>query len=378
MSLAVVDRDQSLRDLLVRAATAERMAGYYHAQRLELLADYARATEDDEFAYLEVSTLLCISDRTAQARLAFARELTERLPRTLQFLREGRIEEYQAKLISDAVLPLSDEHATQVEDLVLDKAPGQTTGQLRAALAKAVMVVDPEGAELRRQARQADRRVTSQPTGDGQAVLSIYHSAAHIALIRAALRGKAHQLRAEPDEPRTLAQLEADLATDLLLGRTEALQAVEVHLTMPTRTDQPAELEGVGPVTAPEAQELLAEAKSWRWIRTDPDTGEVEDLTYPSYRPPAALAKFIKVRDKTCVFPGCMRSARRSEIDHRVPWPEGPTSAANLNCLCKRHHRAKHDAGWQLHMPKPGWFQWISPLGHTRTANRTDPDPPPF
>lgn len=371
--------DRALRDTLVAAVTARRTIAYHQTQELELLAGYARATKDDEFAYLEVSTLLRISDRAAQSRLSFARELTERLPHTLESLRGGVIQEYQAKLIADTTTVLSDEQAAQVEDLVLDKAPDQTIGQLRATLARAVMVVDPEGTEQRRLARVSQRRVCSQPTGDGQAVLSLYHSTARITLIRAALRGRAHQLRAEPDETRTLAQIEADLAADLLLGREEALRAVEVHLTMPPpgTDDQPAEMDGAGPLTAPQAREWMTEATTWRWLRTDPETGEVVDLTYPSYRPPAALAAFIKVRDKTCLFPGCTRSAWRSEIDHRVPWPTGSTTAENLNCLCKRHHRAKHDGGWQLHLPKPGWHRWISPLGHRRTVHRGNTDPPP-
>jgi hypothetical protein len=382
MTTGVLD-DEALRQTLMAAATARRMVGYYQAQELQHLADYARAT-DDTFAVLEVSTLLCLSDRAAHARLRLARELTQRLPRTLESLRTGRIEEFKARLIADTVTVLSDEQASQVEDRVLAKAPGQTVGQLRAALAKAVLVVDPHGAEQRRLARRTQRRVTSQPTGDGEAVLSIAHSAARIAVIRAALRGRARQLRAEPDESRTLDQIEADLAADLLLGRAEGLQAVEVHLTMPaphTHNDQaaePAEFDGVGPITAPEAREWAAQAKSWRWVRTNPDTGQVEDVTYPSYRPPAALATFIKIRDKHCMFPGCTRSAWRSDLDHRVPWPDGPTTATNLNCLCRRHHRAKDHAGWRLHLPKPGWLRWISPLGHSRTIKHGEADPPPF
>lgn len=380
MTVAAVEQDRVLRGTLAAAVTARQMAGHYQAQELQRLAEYARVTADDEFAYLEVATLLHVSDRSAQARLIFARELTERLPRTLDALREGTIEEFKAKLIADAVRYLSDEHTALVEEWVLPKAAGQTTGQLRAALAKAVIAVDPEGAEQRRQARTRERRVTSQPTEDGHAVLSIHHCGARIALVRAALRGRATQLRAEPDETRTLDEIEADLACDLLLGRGDTLQAVEVHLTVPANAaaganDQPAELEGVGPITAQTARDLFADAKSWRYVRTDPDSGEVIDVSYPSYRPPAPLATFIKVRDRTCRFPGCIRPARTSEIDHREPWPTGPTTATNLACLCKRHHRAKTTGGWRLELLKPGRFRWISPLGHRHTVNS---DPPPF
>jgi hypothetical protein len=355
----VAKRDQSLRETLEAAVTARRMAGYYQAQELQRLAEYARATEDDEFAYLEVAALLHISDRAAQQRLGLARELTERLPRTLNAVRDGRIEEFKARLIADAIRPLSDEHTTLVEDRVLGHAAEQTTAQLRAALTKAVLAVDPDGVEQRRQDKVRERRVCSQPTEDGQAVLSLYHTAARIALIRAALRGRAQQLRAEADETRTLDQIEADLAADLLLGREQALRAVEVHLTLPAATalghdDRPANLEGVGAITAPEARELMAEATSWRWIRTHPDTGAVQDLTYPAYTPPAALATFVRVRDRTCRFPGCQRPARRCDLDHRVAWPTGPTSNANCTRLCRRHHRANTKPGGPITPPNRG------------------------
>jgi hypothetical protein len=146
------------------------------------------------------------------------------------------------------------------------------------------------------------------------------------------------------------------------------------------RDDPPAEVDGL-PITAQAARELAAEASAWRYIRTDPQTGEVVDLTHRRYTPPAALATFIKVRDRTCKYPGCVRRARQCDIDHRTPWPAGPTCDDNCACLCRRHHRAKHDGGWKLAMIKPGWFEWTSPLGFTHTVKPdpvADPEPPPF
>jgi hypothetical protein len=130
-----------------------------------------------------------------------AMTLTQRLPRTLAAMHHGVVDEHKARLIADAVFRLTDEHATAVETRVLDRAGDQTPGQPRAALAKAVLAVDPQGAEERRQEIKRERRVSSQPTEDGQAMLSIYHSAARIAMIHAALRGRAMQLRADPDDP---------------------------------------------------------------------------------------------------------------------------------------------------------------------------------
>lgn len=60
------------------------------------------------------------------------------------------------------------------------------------------------------------------------------------------------------------------------------------------------------------------------------------------YRPGRRLTRFLHARDRTCVFPGCHRPAMRTDLDHRDPWPHGPTGAENMQCLCRHHHRAKH------------------------------------
>ena len=61
---------------------------------------------------------------------------------------------------------------------------------------------------------------------------------------------------------------------------------------------------------------------------------------------------------------------RRLLTDHTIPWPNGPTSAANLAILCRRHHRLKHTPGWTVH---------LHPTGHTITTHPwhcTNPHPP--
>src|SRR5919197_602802 len=156
-------------DFLSNAAFARHLIGRYQAIELQHLADYARTNVDDEFAHLEVATLLHISDRAAQHRMRFALTLIERLPQTLAALKQGWIEEFKAQLISDAVEVLSDEHALAVEARVLDKAAQQTPAQLRYALAKAVIAVDPEGAEQRRQEKLAQRRLATPPNADSRA-----------------------------------------------------------------------------------------------------------------------------------------------------------------------------------------------------------------
>src|SRR5882672_11235235 len=220
-------------DYLGNAAFAQTLIGRYQAVQLEQLAAYAGQTDGDEFAHLEVSTLLHISDRAAQRRLRFAVTLTERLPRTVAALKQGWIEEFKAQLISEAVECLSDEHALAVEARVLDKAAQQTPNQLRNTLATVVLAVDPQGAEERRQEKVRERRVQSQPTEPSMAMLTVHHSAERIAATHAVITGRARELKSQGGDIRTLGQIEADVACDLILGTESAHRVVEVHLTLP-------------------------------------------------------------------------------------------------------------------------------------------------
>jgi Domain of unknown function (DUF222) len=115
----------------------------------------------------------------------------------------------------------------------------------------------------------------------------------------------------------------------------------------------------------------------------DPDgagLGPPEDS--PGYTPGAALDTFVRFRDRRCRFPGCRARAIRCDLDHTTPWPHGDTSEANLCCLCRHHHRLRHQApGWRItHLPDGG-LQWTLPGGTTITTHPpragTDDDLPP-
>jgi hypothetical protein len=85
----------------------------------------------------------------------------------------------------------------------------------------------------------------------------------------------------------------------------------------------------------------------------------LEDLTGSAYRFPPRLRRYLEARDRTCVFPGCNRPARRTDKDHPVPWPIGPTSAENGECLCRHHHRAKHKV-FRVNRDRYGCYRWTT------------------
>jgi hypothetical protein len=102
-----------------------------------------------------------------------------------------------------------------------------------------------------------------------------------------------------------------------------------------------------------------------------------------AYTPTDALKRFVQHRDRRCRFPGCRRPGRRCDTHHLTRWPDGDTSAENLCCLCRHHHRLVHQAPrWQLHALPDGALRFTTPTGQvliTRPAGLTDDEdePPP-
>jgi len=96
----------------------------------------------------------------------------DRLPLTRAALAAGLIDERRAEVITDELSGLDDAHAAAVEALIIGKAPGLTTGQLRALARRAVIAADPAAARRRKEQALKDARVETFTEHAGTAGLS--------------------------------------------------------------------------------------------------------------------------------------------------------------------------------------------------------------
>jgi hypothetical protein len=124
-------------------------------------------------------------------------------------------------------------------------------------------------------------------------------------------------------------------------GRRPSIQVTVPAATLLGLCDAPGDLDGYGPVDADTARAIAADpTATWRRILTDPQ-GQVLDYGTATYRPPQALRDLVIARDRTCTSPGCSRPARQCQLDHTVPFPNGPTSERNIDAKCGVDHNLK-------------------------------------
>jgi len=343
----------------------------------------------------ELACALRIPERTAESLVVDSQMLLGQLPATFEALSSGTISWRHTRSLVDHARTIPTEAVPVFEAAVLPFADRLTVAQFDRKARTQRERLHPETIEVRQQAAVEDRLVDLQPDRDGMAWLTAYLPAAeaHGAYNRLTDIARAQQ---GPEETRTLAQLRADVFAELLLdgtlhctdgpaggsevdGKTRPDTGIRprVLITVPAltllgRSDEPAVLEGYGPIDLETALELAAAAPSFTRILTHPETGAVLSVGRDRYTVPADLRTWLRVRDGTCRFPGCSRAARICEIDHTEDWQHaGETAHNNLAHLCPSHHRLKHMTGWRVRQLGDGVIEWTSPTGKTYI---TDPE----
>ena len=116
-----------------QASQLREITSFMHSAEARNTALGAYTSQAHDSAVAEVGLMLRVSARTAAGRVNDALSLCTRLPGTLAALEQGRITLSKARVLDAETANFSAEHAAQVENQVLAKAPRQTPGQLRAA-----------------------------------------------------------------------------------------------------------------------------------------------------------------------------------------------------------------------------------------------------
>ena len=114
----------------------------------------------------EIAAALTLTSRSAGVLIDRAMALRE-LPATAAALAAGQIDMAKALVLMTGLDGQDPKLARTIEDGLIGRAPAQTTGQLRAALHRALLAADPDAAERRRQAEEKQARVEQMPESGG-------------------------------------------------------------------------------------------------------------------------------------------------------------------------------------------------------------------
>ena len=389
----------------------------------------------------EVACVLTVSERSASALLAQSRELTTTLPVTYEALQEGSISWQHARVMVDETANLDPGVAAALEAHFLDPdAPNPATcpaGEMVPSRFRHKARTwrerhHPVSIEKRHAKSVLDRRLEYAPDRDGMAWLSAYLPADQAAGIWNRMTAAARALQG-PTETRTITQMRADVAAKLLLSAGFATSspmngsadqtsgssasagtasisisishdgvagrlavpdgvdagrvpfpAAQVLVTVPVfalmgLTDEPATLDGYGPIPASMARKLVEDgASSFHRVLTDPRDGAPLEIGRTSYRIPAAMRQWLRLRDGKCSFPGCSNQSLDNEADHILAWADGGTTGiTNLGQPCPKHHRLKHSTAWTpTEAGKDQPPGWTSPTGRHYRSEHQDWEPP--
>ena len=339
-----------------------------------------------------VSVALGVAPVTAGIRVARARSLVERLPELGVELSAGRIGLMHAVAIDEATGGLPVEVARRVVAEVVPLARRAAVGRVRRRASLLACWLDPASALERHQRALEGRGLSCRAEPDGMATLTLVTDAITARRILIVVDRVARGLTSGLTSG-SAGVARADAAVALLLGGAIPMREVSqrevvsgpvipagrpvvaVHVALSTLVgldSAPGVVPGLGPVPAPVARALAADSQ---WVRflTD-EVGMVVGVGRHRYVPGAALADLVRARDLRCQFPHCGQPASRCDLDHINPFDHarpargGPTTAENLQALCRRHHRLKTAGVWSVVRARDGSLEWSGPVGLSHTV----------
>jgi hypothetical protein len=375
-------------------AIAQRLLGVgeLFARRAVELAEWNKWRIDptDEVA-AEISAAQNISHARAVGQIRYGRALCERLPAVATVFARGVIDFRMVLMIIARTENVEDTVIAELDAVIArhaEKWMKLSKPKLADRIDLWVAKIDP--AAVRVPPAVDDTRFLDVEPGAtaGMAFISGHVHGADGAALDQRLEALAatvcehdprtnNQRRADACGP--LARGEATLACecgrdDCPAGATRAAAATAVihvlaeQATLEGTSDKPGYLLGLGILPAESVRELAATAT------LKPVAIPTQAEPDPGYRPSAKTLEFIRWRDLTCRWPGCEQPAQRSDIDHTVPYPAGPTHPSNNKPYCRTHHLIKTfctgPAGWTDQQRPDGTIVLTAPTGH---VYRTEP-----
>ncbi len=334
-----------------------------------------------------------VSPEKGAKLLGLAKILIAEMPHTFALMKAGRFSQWQATILARETACLSLDDRKVIDYELCATGPGGQSAkavsmglrQLENAAKKLAITLDQASVVARGANAAKDRRVSLRPAPDTMTWLGALLPVKDGVAVFAALDQAAKAAHAAGDE-RTRGQVMADTLVDRITGRAEVggKPRIEVKIVMTADSltgdaDQPATVEGYGPVPAGWARDALNDAEVFvRRLFTDP-AGQLVAMESRSRKAPDGLAEFITTRDGgICRTVGCDAPIRN--IDHVERHADGgETSAENLQGLCERCNQAKEALGWRARPGPDGGIVTTTPTGHTYVSPPPEtwaPDPP--
>ena len=346
------------------AVAVEKCLRRVEGLRLRAVAAAAGARAMDPARDAGVLTLagqLRVSPTQAGHQVAFAREMVTAFADTLARVENGAIPLAHARALYAETVGLTVAQSRAVEVAVLGKAATRTPYQHTAAIRRAVKRVAPRPRPEVPGSPESERRADVREAGPWRLGVWAEGPVEQMAVLASYLAATAHVPK-DPEETRTIGQRRFDALIDLVSAKTSVFVDL-VGYVNPDGTISLPGLPGVGELSAEELSRVVA--------------GGSVRFHNPDRKPPAtdayawteAQRRYCSARDRTCRFPGCGVAAQRCELDHIRPFSAGgATDVDNGICLCKRHHRVKHQPDWKIRRFDDNTVRWTGPTGHITTA----------
>ncbi|MBP2368694.1 HNH endonuclease signature motif containing protein [Pseudonocardia parietis] len=237
-----------------------RLRSYVDAGELAVLAELgrrdshadphtvARVEQPDPDCLFEIATALTVTENSAARDLELAETLVWRLPAVHAALAAGAVDRAKAWVFADYLGDdqLTDACVGRVLDALLPKAPGLTTGQLRARIQRMLIAIDPGAAGRRYRAALRERRVVCYLDRDGAATISMIGldpAAAQASCERVDILARAVREAGHPD---SLSHIRVELYMALTDGTVHTMSNDQIIATLLARAARRDDTDSTG------------------------------------------------------------------------------------------------------------------------------------